>query len=266
MTNNQPASISQVIDRYRTDFTAVLPMHINPEQWVRVTIGVIRRNPDLIEVLQTNPGTMLAAMMDAARLGLEIGDTYNLLPFRNKNLGTVEIVGVTSYQGLIELMYRAGAVSSVKAEVVRQGDQFQFSPSMRTPDHRPDWFGNRGDIVGAYAYAEMKDGGVSRVVVRSKAEIEQVRDVSRSAGKADSPWQKWPDRMALKTVVRELSKFVPTSAEYIGTPGATSSARHLPPPRGGDHHDLTAADSQPLEINADTGEILDTEAEYEPHD
>ncbi|MEY9260418.1 recombination protein RecT [Brevibacterium epidermidis] len=249
MTSNPP-TISQTIDRYRTDFTAVLPTHINPEQWVRVTIGVIRRNPRLIEILQTNPGTMLAAMMDAARLGLEIGDTYHLVPFKN------EIVGVTDYTGLIELMYRAGAVSAVKAEVVRQADRFDYSPAMDRPDHRPDWFADRGPVVGAYAYAEMKDGGVSKVVVRSQAEIEQVKDVSAAAKSNDSPWQKWPDRMALKTVVRELAKFVPTSAEHQ----AAATTIRPAPARTDPALDSEAA---PLEINTATGEVLN---EYDRED
>lgn len=252
-------STSTVIDSYRRDFEMVLPTHLRAEQWIRVTTGTIRREPKIAEILRANPGSVLSALLDAARLGLEIGDTYHLVPFKN------EIVGVIDYTGLIELMYRAGAVSTVKAEVVREHDHFDYSPSMRIPDHRPAWFSDRGNIIGAYAYAEMKDGGVSRVIVRSKAEIEQVRDVSPSAGSKESPWKKWPDRMALKTVVRELAKFVPTSAEQATTATHLQNSRPRQEHAG---HAHTAPQPRALEgsteVDVTTGEILDDESPRSP--
>lgn len=201
--------ITAFLQPYRADFGAVLPTHVNSEQWIRLTTGVLRRNTKLAQIAQANPASLIAAMFDCARLGLVIGDTYHLVPFGN------EVVGIADYTGLIELMYRAGAVSSVKCEVVHVNDEFAYEPgTMDRPVHKPDWFGDRGRMVGAYAYAVLKDGAVSQVVVRSAAEIEQVRKVSRSSGKSDSPWTQWPDRMWRKTVLRELMKFVPTSSEY----------------------------------------------------
>lgn len=198
-----------LITKYRADFATVLPSHLPADQWVRLTAGVLRRNPQLARVAQHNPGSFLAAALNAARLGLVIGDTYHLIPFGN------EIVGIADYTGLIELVYRAGAVASVKCEVVYSNDVFEYEPGvMDRPIHRPDWFGDRGQMLGAYAYAVLKDGSTSQVVVRSAREIAQVQAVSRSSKAKDSPWTVWPDRMWRKTVLRELTKFVPSSAEY----------------------------------------------------
>lgn len=201
--------ITAFLQPYRSDFGAVLPTHVNAEQWIRLTTGVLRRNAKLAAVAAANPASVIAAMFDCARLGLVIGDTYHLVPFGN------EVVGIADYTGLIELMYRAGGVQSVHCEVVRARDTFHYEPGRdERPTHIPEWFGDRGELVGAYAYAQLKGGGTSQVIVRSGVEIEQVRKVSRSSSKADSPWQQWPDRMWRKTVLRELMKFVPTSAEY----------------------------------------------------
>ena len=201
--------ITNFIAPYVPDFRTVLPSHINAEQWIRLTTGALRRNDKLAKIATQNPGSLLAAMLDAARLGLEIGDTYHLVPFGN------EVVGIADYTGLIELAYRAGAVASIKCEVVYANDQFEYEPgTMDRPFHRPDWFGQRGPIIGAYAYAVFKDGSTSQVIVRSMAEIDQVKKVSRGASSNDSPWKVWPDRMVRKTVLRELMKFIPTSAEY----------------------------------------------------
>lgn len=200
--------IANFMEPYKADFAAVLPSHIKPEQWLRLTAGVLRRNEALAKVARSNPGSLIAAMFKAARLGLEVDETFHLVPFGN------EIIGITDYTGLIELAYRAGEVVSIKAEVVYSRDKFHYLPGDRRPTHEPDWFTDRGDMIGAYAYAELRSGATSRVVVRNRAEIEDVRKVSRAAMAKDSPWQRWPDRMYLKTVIRELMKFVPTSAEY----------------------------------------------------
>ncbi len=251
-TEIKPTSL---IEKYRGDFSAVLPTHVRPDQWLRLTTGLFRRDRKLAEILQRNPASVLAALLNAARLGLEVGETYHLVPFKN------EVVGIADYTGLIELMYRAGAVASVKAEVVYASDHFDFHPGMARPNHRPEWFGERGEIIGAYAYAEMKDGATSKVVIRSKAEIDRTRATSRSAASDSSPWNQWYDRMALKTVVRELAKFVPTSAEFV---------THQPPTTGRQHQPIEPAtepiiaevidqDDAPGTVDPETGEITDDE-------
>ncbi len=216
---------TDLVRQYRDDFALVLPRHVNPDQWVRLTTGLFRRNAKLAAVAKGNPASLLAALLDCARLGLEPGDTYHLVPFGN------EVVGIADYKGLIELIYRAGMVRAVKCEIVARADlepdpsampifgrsipRFEWNPSeMERPHHRPDWFADRSDMVAAYAYAVMIDGSISQVVMRNKAQIEEVRAVSKMANDPKGMWVMWPDRAWRKTVLRELSKFVPTSAEF----------------------------------------------------
>ncbi len=214
------AGPSQLIETYRADLTAVLPRHVKPEQWMRLSVGLLRKNKQLAQVAQANPWSLMSALLDCARLGLEPGVTYHLVPFGS------EIVGISDYKGLIELMYNSGSVRSVKSEVIRAGDlerhpddgkpRFLWEPDeMERPRFKPDWFADRGDLIGAYAYAVMDDGAVSQVIVMNKGEIEKVRAVSKTAKKSDSPWNVWPDRMFRKTVLRQLAKFVPTSTEKL---------------------------------------------------
>src|SRR5258707_10856782 len=176
-------------------------------------IGSLRRQPKLAAAAGRNPASFMAALSECARLGLVPGDTFHLVPFEDRRSGTVEITGIVDYTGEIELIYRAGAVASVKAEIVCQRDAFRFTTDMDRPEHAPDWFGERGELIGAYAYAVMKDGATSKVIVYSKAEIDKVRAGSKTS-REDSPWNQWNDRMALKTGLHRLAHFVPTSAEY----------------------------------------------------
>ena len=204
----QDTGPAALIRQSRGWFATVVPTHIDAGAFVALAVAYLRKNPKLAEVAARNPDAFMAALSECARLGLVPGDTYHLVPFGN------DITGIIDYTGEIELIYRAGAVASVKAEIVYARDLFRFTTDMDRPEHAPDWFGDRGELIGAYAYAVMKDGATSKVVIYSRAEIDRVKAVSKGAGKQDSPWVQWYDRMALKTVIHRLEHFVPTSAEY----------------------------------------------------
>lgn len=214
-------SPSALIGRYSRDFASVLPSHVKPETWVRLAQGALRkgkRQGDRFELeiaAANNPGVFLAALLDAARLGLEPGtEQYYLTP--RKVGGRLEILGIVGYQGHIELMYRAGAVSSVVAEVVYQADAFAYQPGRDdVPHHEIDWdSADRGPLRLAYAYARMKDGATSKVIVLNKADIERIKKSSQGSDSQYSPWVNHEAAMWLKSAVRQLQKWVPTSAEY----------------------------------------------------
>jgi recombination protein RecT len=209
MTSTDLARPDQMIVHYSDEFAQVLPSHINPQTFVRVAVGALRRNPVLMQAATKDPASLMTALMEAARLGLEPGtDEYYLTPRGGS------VLGVVGYQGEIELIYRAGAVTSVKAEIVRANDVFTYSPDMERPHHEVDWFASRGDVRGAYAYAEMAGGGVSKVVVIGPEQIERAKSASASANGKSSPWTSDYAAMVLKTAIHQLAKWVPTSAEY----------------------------------------------------
>ena len=198
------------------DFAQVLPSHVTPETFVRLAVGALNRNPYLLRIASQNPASLLSALLEAARLGLEPGtEQFHLVPYGGSK---PKVEGIVGYQGEIELIYRAGASRSVKAELVCQGDEFTFHPTMDRPEHRIDWFADRGPVLGAYAYAEMVGGGTSRVVVIGPREIERAQQASASWNSKDkrdqSPWVTDYPAMVLKTAIHQLEKWVPTSAEY----------------------------------------------------
>lgn len=241
-----------MVQQYRADFATVLPQHIKADTWVRLAQGTLRRDKNLARVAQNNPGSLMAALLDCARLGHEPGtEAFYLVAFGN------EIQGIEGYRGVVERMYRAGAVASVKAEIVRERDEFRYDPAeMERPIHRVDWFADRGEILGAYAYAIFKDGATSRVVVIDKPYIEQVRKQSRGSDKAASPWVKWPEQMVLKTVAKRLEPWVPTSNEWRRDrqQAAADAAREQP----------VAIPTAPTpDADPDTGEVIDAELEPE---
>ena len=210
--DNSPAGL---IKQYTPDFASMLPSHIKPDQWARIAIGALRRDPRLAQAAANDTGQLLSQLGNAARLGLEPGTEQFYLTVR-KERGVEKVLGIPGYQGLIELMYRAGAVASVVAEVVYSNDRFGYVPGRdERPQHTIDWDSDdRGHLRLAYAYAVMKDGATSKVVVLNKAGITRIKKSSTGSDSQYSPWQTNPESMWLKSAVRQLAKWVPTSAEY----------------------------------------------------
>lgn len=218
--DNSPAGL---IKAYSESFAAVLPSHVRPETWIRLAQGALKRGDKdretgltaLEQAAQNNPSVFLAAVLEAARLGLEPGtEQFYLTPRKVK--GRLEILGIVGYQGHIELMYRAGAVSSVVAEVVYERDEFDYQPGRdEVPHHRIDWDAeDRGKLRLVYAYARMRDGAFSKVIVLNRPAINKLKATSAGADSAYSPWKTHEEAMWLKSSVRQLQKWVPTSAEY----------------------------------------------------
>lgn len=244
-----PAALVQL---HRNDFGEVLPTHIRAATWVRLAQGALKKGKkvgdrfELEIAAANNPQAFLLALRDAARLGLEPGtDEYYLTP--RKVRGQTEILGIVGYQGFIELMYRAGAISSVVAECVYAKDVFEFAPGVDdVPKHRIDWISeDRGDLVLAYAFARMRDGATSKVVVLNRQAINTIKKSAQGANSEYSPWTTNEPAMWLKSAVRQLAKWVPTSAERHNASAEQVSVTPAPLP----------ADEQPIDVSH-LGEML----------
>lgn len=215
MTTPDLITPTELIQRHSDDLTSVLPTHIHAPVWLRVAIGAVRRDPKLTEAAVESPASLMVALLNAARQGLEPGtEEFYLTPRKVK--GRMEILGITGYQGIIEMMYRAGAVSSVVAECVYSGDGFEYQPGRdELPQHTIDWDAeDRGSLRLVYAYARLQSGAVSKVVVLNRAEVMKIKAKSQGSSSDYSPWQTNEPAMWLKSAVRQLRKWVPTSAEF----------------------------------------------------
>lgn len=266
MTTTQQAlakadtSPAALIEKYRGDFAQLLPSHINADTWVRLATGALRRDPNLATAARQSPATLMQALSDAARRGLEPGtEQYYLTPRKVK--GQWEVLGIVGYQGLIELIYRAGAVSSVVAEIVYSADTFDYQPGRDDrPTHRVDWdAADRGPLRLVYAYAVMRDGATSKVIVLNRHDIDRIKASSASAGSQYSPWKTHEGAMWLKSAVRQLAKWVPTSAEYITEQLRAVQKAHAAVASGTATVPLgdLLADGDDPQYDPETGEIVD---------
>lgn len=211
-------AVQQTMKAYKGELVSTLPSHLQEKGagWMSSALASIRRNPQLLQAAAESPNTLINALSEAAQKGLQPGTAeYYLTPRKNK--GRNEILGITGYQGEIELMYRAGAVSSVIVETVHANDKFEYVPGRDAkPIHEIDWMSSsRGDLRLAYAYALMKDGAVSKVVIVNEERIKRAKASSQGSDSKYSPWMNDPVAMWMKTAAHDLAKWVPTSSEYV---------------------------------------------------
>lgn len=205
-TNNQVAVIDQLrhqLTSMQPQFKAALPSHVSPEKFVRVAMTALQTNPDL---QRADKRTLFGSFTRAAQMGLLPDGREGAVVMFGQNAQFMPMIG-----GVLKLVRNSGELASLDALAVYASDKFTYRPGMDpVPVHEPDWFGDRGDVIGVYAVAKMKDGA-AYVEIMNKAQVEKVRAVSR-AGKS-GPWVTWWEEMARKTVLRRLAKRLPMSTD-----------------------------------------------------
>jgi recombination protein RecT len=203
-----------------------LPKHLNPDRMARIALTEYRRVPKLENC---DPISILASVIQASQLGLEIGlggEAY-LVPFWNTKRQRNECQLIPGYRGLMKLGRQSGLVKDIYAHEVYLNDKFELKLGLeRSLEHEPlksqGGFPapaeERGEIVGFYAVAILKDG-TRTFIPMGVGDINKIRDDSEAYKYAvkkgyDTPWISNYVDMGLKTVIRALcSKRLPQSAE-----------------------------------------------------
>lgn len=189
-------------------FAQVLPAQVGAEKYTRWCLTLLKR-PDLAQVATTDEGrlSIMTAFLDCASLGLEPGRTYHLVPYKGK------VTGIVDYKGEVQLIWNA-VQRPVIASLVYSKDDFHMTGANIPPVHEADWFSpeGRGEIVGGYAYVQFDAGICSLVARMSEADFLK----HRAKAQTKNVWDEWPEAMRLKTLVHQLRKWVPWSAEVKG--------------------------------------------------
>jgi recombination protein RecT len=204
----QKDSIASWIEEQKGAIARALPRHMDVDRMTRLVLTAFRTNPQLMACSRPS---LAGCIMTACQLGLEpntpMGFCY-LIPRRIK--GKPECTFLLGYQGMMELARRSGMTSYVQAEIVREGDIFDFEKGLMPKlSHRPA--GSVGSqVTHAYAIAHMKDSPPIFEVL-SRDEIEARR--SRSPASKGGPWVTDYEAMCKKTAIRALFNWLPRSAE-----------------------------------------------------
>ncbi len=215
-------TVRAALEKMKSQFQMVLPKHITAERLFRVAMTAIQQTPKLLEC---DRQSLYSAVMRSAQLGLEpdgiLGQAY-LIPFNGK------VQFIAGYKGLIDLARRSGEVSNIIAKEVCENDEFEVDFSKEIPFvHKPELYGDRGQVTHFWAMARFKDGGFHWDYM-TKDEVIAVRDGSSGwksslkfakrdedgkVTEVNSPWHGHFNEMGKKTVIRRIAKFLPMSVQ-----------------------------------------------------
>ncbi len=203
--SEQTSTVAKLLSTQIGAMRSVLPSHLTAERMARVALGAVRRAPALAAC---SPESLVSAILDAATLGLEVGDGTGRAYLVPHGREATLIIG---YKGLVDLAWRSGQVSTVYARVVYQGDEFRYEYGLH-PDvrHVPCGAVSPETMTHVYAVITLLSGGYLFEVL-TRAEVDAVRNRSR-AGKS-GPWVTDYVEMAKKTALRRVCKLVPMSVE-----------------------------------------------------
>jgi recombination protein RecT len=187
------------------EIKAALPPGMSPQRVIRAVMTAMQINPDL---QACNFASLWTAVMKCCQAGLlPNGEEAALVPYKDK------VTFIPMYKGKLRKFQESGLYRWITADVVREGEDFEYWINESGPHfrHVP---GGDGKVIKAYAIATTTTGGVF-VAVMSVAELNKVQKVSR-ASRDDAPWKIWPEEMQKKTALHRLSKMLPTAPLFDG--------------------------------------------------
>jgi recombination protein RecT len=176
-------------------------------QMRRAIVTAAQQSPELLERVSFD--SLWLALMKACRDGL-LPDGVNgaIVPFK----GTA--TWIPMYRGLVSRFQRSGHFRWIGADFHRKDDRdWRVWTDETGPHFLHDKGPGTGAIVETYAAATTVEGGFFVAVV-SPEDMARIRSESR-AGREDSPWQKWPEQMMLKTAIRRLTKLLPVPDSVV---------------------------------------------------
>ncbi len=178
-------------------------------RFLSAVMADVQRTPKLLDC---KPVTLINSYLVMAELGLMpsgvSGEAY-VLPYNDKNQGMIAQFQL-GYQGLVTLLYRAGA-RQIVAEIVRKNDKFSYKNG--EIEHEVDPFSDdRGEAIGAYVIVFLQAGGKVAQVMSKKEILAMGEKFSKSYKTGFTPWKEQNDPnlwMWKKTVLKQVAKLVP---------------------------------------------------------
>ena len=196
---------------------SVLPTHITAEKMARLSLGELRLNEKLREAAQSNPESLVSAVMLASQCGLEIGGAKGhgyLVPYFNGKTKRSEVKFIPGYRGLIDLSRRSGQVTSISVHIAYENDEFDMVLGIdERLTHKPKLDGDRGAPRLVYGVARFTDGS-HHFDWMPIGEVDAIMRGTQSKGDW-GPWKDHKPEMIRKTMVRRLTKYLPMSSDRL---------------------------------------------------
>jgi len=262
ISTNKLSNVRTLLAKAIPQMQMALPKHLTGERLSRIALTEIRKNPKLLDC---EPKSFIGAIMQCAQLGLEpgteLGQAY-LIPFYNSKNKQEDCQFIIGYRGMITLARNSGQLQSINAQCVYSNEVFEFEYGINEKLKHIPSLAQKGEFIGAYAIAKLKDGGYQFLFVDKekiyKLRDEQLSKIKNEYAKKYSPWASCFEEMACKTAIRRLFKYLPISVELQTAISADEAAD-----RGEQNNQLfteiqTDIEVDNVDVDNETGEINET--------
>lgn len=221
MTENETMSAEQslrfVLGQLKAreaEIAAVLPPDLPFGKFHATINQALRNNP---KILKCTPMSIVNACVKSAYDGLRLDGKeaalvdHNVKVSDNPKRYENHAEYFPMVRGLIKKILLGREVIAMEVETIHRHDNYRVlrgtSPSIF---HEPLLEGDRGPAIAYYSSATFKGGHVSHEVMT----IAEVNDVRKEA-KTQYVWDRWPNEMGKKSVLRRHEKKLPSGRDMI---------------------------------------------------
>ena len=202
------APFPKLLQHSAEEIKRALPAHLKPERMVRIALTAFRRTPKLA---QCEPKSVLAAVIQAAQLGLEpdtLGRSY-LVPYGK------ECQFIPGWKGLVEMLHRSGQ-GHVHTGVIYRDQKYRFTDGStrdlvilnETALWEPE------AITHAFAVGKIKGSGDAIIELWPVERLKKHRDKYNKVGKRHYSFDNW-EMYIRKVVLLQVLKYMPLSADLV---------------------------------------------------
>jgi recombination protein RecT len=220
----KPLTIRDRLNQMTPEFKKALPGHIPAERFVRTIQTAVQMNPDIAEACGTVGGmqSLLAACTKAATDGLILDGreaalvTFNVKVSKKgeKDRWEKRVQYIPMVAGLMKKARNSGDVDLKPPQMVHANDQFEYDPTNDdAPKHKPDWFGDRGAPIGVYIVCRIKSSDETVVELMTRKQIMNIAGQSKNPNQYDPESGRNYEEWWRKTVIRRISKYLPSSSD-----------------------------------------------------
>jgi recombination protein RecT len=187
-----------------------LPTGVSQERFTQAVVAALKHRPDLF--LECDRASVYNAVVEAAKDGLLPDGRHGaLVPFRTKD-GPKRCQFLIMPEGIIDKLAKIGITAY--AVSVYAGDKVRIwnDDHGQHVEHEPQTFGSRGERIGAFACARIRESGSTYVEAMNMQDLEAPKKVTKSKDKSGNligPWAEFPDRMEQKTCLHRICKRLP---------------------------------------------------------
>ncbi len=215
--NEKALTLNDLVEAARPKFELIRAEDDTGVDWQKESVfayQALTKNRFTMETAQKNPDSVKLAMVNVASIGLSLNPALHYAYLVPRGGAICLDVG---YRGLIKIATDSGSIKWCKAELVYEGDEFEYLGPSQLPIHRQadpfnEKIGSADGLRGVYCVARTHDGDYL-VEKMNRKELIQIRDEASAAGNK-GPWLSYFGEMCKKSVIKRAQKTWPMSQQH----------------------------------------------------